>query len=84
MKWALIPRITGQDGSWLAELRLQNGYEVHGIKRRANSFNRGRAEQWFGCRARTLLVDGLTATIQRYIETALPQPGSTASLSSRP
>ena len=39
MKRALITGITGQDGSYLAELLLAKGYEVHGIKRRASSFN---------------------------------------------
>lgn len=39
MKKALITGITGQDGSYLAELLLEKGYEVHGIKRRASSFN---------------------------------------------
>jgi GDPmannose 4,6-dehydratase len=38
-KIALITGITGQDGSYLAELLLEKGYEVHGIKRRASSFN---------------------------------------------
>ena len=37
MKRALITGITGQDGSYLAELLLGKGYEVHGIKRRASS-----------------------------------------------
>lgn len=39
MKKALITGITGQDGSYLAELLLDRGYEVHGIKRRSSSFN---------------------------------------------
>ena len=39
MKKALITGITGQDGSYLAELLLDKGYEVHGIKRRSSSFN---------------------------------------------
>ena len=42
MKKALITGITGQDGSYLAELLLSKGYEVHGIKRRASSFNTSR------------------------------------------
>src|SRR3989338_4634327 len=42
MKKALIIGITGQDGSYLAELLLQKGYEVHGIIRRASTFNTGR------------------------------------------
>ena len=44
MKKALITGITGQDGSYLAELLLDKGYEVHGIKRRASSFNTGRVD----------------------------------------
>ncbi len=44
MKKALITGITGQDGSYLAELLLSKGYEVHGIIRRASSFNTGRLE----------------------------------------
>jgi GDPmannose 4,6-dehydratase len=38
MKKALITGVTGQDGSYLAELLLEKGYEVHGIKRRASLF----------------------------------------------
>jgi len=44
MKKALITGITGQDGSYLAELLLAKGYEVHGIKRRASSFNTQRID----------------------------------------
>lgn len=43
-KRALITGITGQDGSYLAELLLKEGYEVHGIKRRASSFNTQRID----------------------------------------
>ena len=43
-KKALITGITGQDGSYLAELLLAKGYEVHGIVRRSSSFNRGRID----------------------------------------
>jgi GDPmannose 4,6-dehydratase len=43
-KVALITGITGQDGSYLAELLLSKGYEVHGIIRRASSFNTGRID----------------------------------------
>ena len=43
-KVALITGITGQDGSYLAELLLEKGYEVHGIKRRASSFNTERID----------------------------------------
>ncbi len=44
MKKALITGITGQDGSYLAELLLAKGYEVHGIKRRSSSFNTARVD----------------------------------------
>lgn len=44
---ALITGITGQDGSYLAELLLEKGYEVHGIKRRASSFNTQRIDHIF-------------------------------------
>ncbi|AYH06453.1 GDP-mannose 4,6-dehydratase [Pectobacterium parmentieri] len=44
MKKALITGITGQDGSYLAEFLLEKGYEVHGIKRRASSFNTQRVD----------------------------------------
>ena len=44
MKKALISGITGQDGSYLAELLLGKGYEVHGIVRRSSSFNTGRID----------------------------------------
>jgi len=47
MKRALITGITGQDGSYLAELLLSKGYEVHGIKRRSSSFNTGRLDQLY-------------------------------------
>ena len=44
VKKALITGITGQDGSYLAELLLEKDYEVHGIVRRASTFNRGRLD----------------------------------------
>ena len=44
MKTALITGVTGQDGSYLAELLLEKGYQVHGIKRRASSFNTARID----------------------------------------
>lgn len=44
MKTAFITGVTGQDGSYLAELLLQKGYEVHGLIRRASTFNTGRLE----------------------------------------
>jgi GDPmannose 4,6-dehydratase len=47
MKKALITGITGQDGSYLAELLLDKGYEVHGIIRRSSSFNTGRIDHLY-------------------------------------
>ncbi len=46
-KKALITGITGQDGSFLAELLLEKGYEVHGVVRRSSSFNTGRIEHLY-------------------------------------
>ena len=43
-KRALITGITGQDGSYLAELLLEKGYEVHGIIRRSSTFNTSRID----------------------------------------
>ena len=47
MKKALITGISGQDGSYLAELLLDKGYEVHGILRRSSSFNTSRIDHIF-------------------------------------
>jgi len=47
MKRALITGITGQDGSYLSELLLEKGYEVHGIIRRASTFNTGRLDHLY-------------------------------------
>ena len=47
MKVALITGITGQDGSYLAELLLEKGYMVHGIKRRSSSFNTDRIDHLY-------------------------------------
>ena len=46
-KVALITGITGQDGSYLAELLLEKGYEVHGIKRRSSMFNTDRIDHLY-------------------------------------
>ena len=46
-KTALITGITGQDGAYLAELLLEKGYEVHGLKRRASSFNTDRIDHLY-------------------------------------
>ena len=47
MKKALISGITGQDGSYLTELLLEKGYEVHGIIRRSSSFNTKRIDHLY-------------------------------------
>jgi GDPmannose 4,6-dehydratase len=47
MKRALITGITGQDGAYLAELLLEKGYEVHGVKRRASLFNTDRIDHLY-------------------------------------
>jgi GDPmannose 4,6-dehydratase len=52
-KVALITGITGQDGSYLAELLLEKGYEVHGILRRSSSFNTGRIDHIYRDRHQT-------------------------------
>ncbi|HUO92317.1 MAG TPA: GDP-mannose 4,6-dehydratase, partial [Rhizomicrobium sp.] len=46
-KVALITGVTGQDGSYLAELLLAKGYEVHGLKRRSSSFNTARIDHLY-------------------------------------
>lgn len=46
-KVALITGVTGQDGAYLAELLLEKGYEVHGLKRRASSFNTARVDHLY-------------------------------------
>jgi GDPmannose 4,6-dehydratase len=46
-KVALITGITGQDGSYLAELLLSKGYEVHGIIRRCSTFNTSRIDHLY-------------------------------------
>ena len=46
-KVALITGVTGQDGAYLADFLLNKGYEVHGIKRRASSFNTDRIDHLY-------------------------------------
>jgi GDPmannose 4,6-dehydratase len=48
MKKALITGVTGQDGSYLTEILIKKGYEVHGIIRRSSSFNTGRIDHLYG------------------------------------
>jgi GDPmannose 4,6-dehydratase len=51
-KTAFITGVTGQDGSYLVELLLEKGYEVHGLVRRASTFNRERIDHVFDARSR--------------------------------
>jgi GDPmannose 4,6-dehydratase len=62
IKTALITGITGQDGSYLAEFLLEKGYEVHGIIRRASSFNTERIDHLHGNENLTLHYGDLTDT----------------------
>jgi GDPmannose 4,6-dehydratase len=79
LKRALITGITGQDGSYLAELLLGKGYEVHGLIRRASTFNTGRIEHLYQdpheARVRLFLhygdmLDG--SSLRRVLERARP------------
>jgi GDPmannose 4,6-dehydratase len=73
MKKALITGITGQDGSYLAELLLEKGYEVHGLKRRASSLNTDRVDH--------LYVDSHSAGARMFLHYAdLTDGSSLASL----
>jgi GDPmannose 4,6-dehydratase len=47
MKKAIITGVTGQDGAYLAEFLLSNGYELHGIKRRTSLLNTGRIDHLY-------------------------------------
>ena len=55
-KRALLTGITGQDGSYLAELLLAKGYEVHGIIRRSSSFNTARIDHLYRDRHEVSLI----------------------------
>lgn len=79
MPSALITGITGQDGSYLAELLLEKGYEVHGVVRRSSSMNRGRIDHLqhqLGHRTKALklhygdLAD--TTTLNQLVKTIRP------------
>jgi len=63
VKKALITGITGQDGSYLAELLLSKGYEVHGIIRRASTFNTGRIDHPTKTRTSTTFIFFCTTEI---------------------
>lgn len=62
-KTALITGITGQDGSYLAELLLEKGYDVHGMVRRASTFNRTRIDHLFD---RETLHEGKPGTLKLH------------------
>lgn len=62
-KTALITGITGQDGSYLVELLLEKGYEVHGLARRSSTFNRGRIDHIFAPRRQTSHPNWRRATL---------------------
>lgn len=79
MPRALITGITGQDGSYLAELLLEKGYEVHGLVRRASTFNRGRIDHLAVGPSHTTgrlhlhygdMADG--SSMRRVVESTLP------------
>jgi GDPmannose 4,6-dehydratase len=74
MKTALITGITGQDGSYLAELLLEKGYEVHGIKRRASSMNTQRIDHLYNHNNLTLHYGDLTDSlaITRIVDNICP------------
>jgi GDPmannose 4,6-dehydratase len=55
-KRALLTGITGQDGSYLAELLLDKGYEVHGIIRRSSSFNTARIDHLYRDRHEVIII----------------------------
>ena len=66
MKTALITGITGQDGSYLAELLLEKGYEVHGIKRRSSSINTERIDHLYNNENLHLHYGDLTDSLSTY------------------
>jgi GDPmannose 4,6-dehydratase len=79
MKKALITGITGQDGSYLAELLLKKGYEVYGIIRRSSSFNTGRIDQIYqdpherGVRLKLIYGDlNDSSSLNRILRTVQP------------
>jgi GDPmannose 4,6-dehydratase len=79
MKTALITGVTGQDGAYLAQLLLEKGYEVHGLKRRASSFNTERIDHLYkdphaGDRRFTLHYGDLTdaTNLIRVIQSVRP------------
>lgn len=63
MKKALITGITGQDGSYLAELLLEKGYEVHGVIRRSSSYNQERLENLLSAEETETLLNNINFTL---------------------
>jgi GDP-D-mannose dehydratase len=78
MKKALI---TGQDGSYLAELLLEKGYEVHGIKRRASSLNTEREDHIFYIIKERLGLNSLLVALSRLAQLIWQQPGASVFIS---
>lgn len=74
MTKALIFGVTGQDGSYLAELLISKGYEVHGVKRRASSFNTARVDHLFAAGTLHLHYGDLTdaTNVIRLIQQVQP------------
>src|SRR5438270_12790039 len=79
MRRALITGVTGQDGSYLAELLLAKGYEVYGIIRRSSSFNTGRIDDIYqdpherGVRLRLIYGDlNDASSLNRILRTVKP------------
>ena len=64
---ALIAGITGQDGSYLAELLLSKGYEVHGIKRRSSYFNTTRIDDIYDRHNELLIYSYIMVTLQTRV-----------------
>jgi GDP-D-mannose dehydratase len=77
MKKALITGITRQDGSYLAELLLDKGYEVHGIIRRSSSFNTGRIVNDVSVAQSVIREAWLVNLIRRRRRICARQPGNT-------
>jgi GDP-D-mannose dehydratase len=73
MKKALI---CGQYGSYLAELLLEEGYEMHGIKRRASSLNTERVGHIFYIIKERLGLNLLLVALSRLVQLIWPQPGA--------
>jgi hypothetical protein len=71
---ALITGITGQDGSYHAELLISKGYDVHGLIRRSSTFNTDRIDHIYQS---ILILTGLTGSL-RYLSLLLPFPDERA------